>query len=377
MTDIIVIGGGLAGCATAYYLAQDGVDVTLLERHDINTMASGSNAGSLHAQIPHDPFARYGETWGKRYSPTSALLAHSIGMWRALGDELGTDLEVKLRGGLLVARTDADMRVIERKAIYERQQGLDIRLFDRCDIAREAPYVSETMIGGAFCPDEGKANPFVVAPAFARAAERLGAVIRRKVQVQAIEQEGRGYTIMTDRGTFRAPRLINAAGADAGRISEMLGVTLSDIQGIPIQVSVTERIAPMVPHLLYCASDKLTLKQNGAGSLLIGGGWEARFGPNGIPVADPLSLGRNMAVAMSVVPSLADIRILRVWAAVVNGTDSWKPILGEIPGRPGFFLNFFPWTGFTGGPIAARIVANLAQGKPAPFDLDVTPFRPI
>ena len=269
------------------------------------------------------------------------------------------------------------MRVIERKAIYERQQGLDVRIFDRSDIAREAPYVSEAMIGGAFCPDEGKANPFVVAPAFARAAERFGATIRRKVTVQAIEQEAGGYRVETDAGSFRAPRLINAAGAEAGRISAMLGVELSDIQGIPIQVSVTERVAPMVPHLLYCASDKLTLKQNGAGSLLIGGGWEARLGPTGTPVADPQSLGRNMAVAISVVPALAEMRILRVWAAVVNGTDSWKPILGEIPGRPGFFLNFFPWTGFTGGPIAARIVANLAQGKPAPFDLDITPFQPL
>ena len=376
MADIIVIGGGLAGCATAYYLARDGVSVTLLERHDLNTLASGSNAGSLHAQIPHDPFKRYGDDWGVRYSPTSALLARSIEMWRGLGEELGEDLEVKLRGGLLVARTEEDMRAIERKAVLERKQGLDIRLFDRSDIAREAPYVSESMIGGAFCPDEGKANPFAVTPAFARAAERLGARILRKVQVLAIESEPGGYHVITDQGSHHAKRVINAAGADAGRIAAMVGVELSEIQAIPIQVSVTDRVAPMIPHLLYCASDKLTLKQNGAGSLLIGGGWEARIGPRGNPVADLENLGLNMAVAVSVVPSVAELKILRVWAAIVNGTDSWKPILGELPGRPGFFINFFPWTGFTGGPITALILAKLAQGKPVPFDLDISPFSP-
>jgi glycine/D-amino acid oxidase-like deaminating enzyme len=376
MADVVVIGGGLAGCATAYYLAADGVDVTVLERFDLNTLASGSNAGSLHAQIPHDPFVRYGEGWAANFGPTVALLAKSIEMWRGLDVELDADLEVKLRGGLLVARTEADMRAIERKAGYERAQGLDIRLFDRADIAREAPYVSEVMIGGAFCPDEGKANPFAATPAFARAARRLGVRIERQTTVLGIERTNQGWEVATDRGVFAARRFVNAAGSDAGRIAAMIGHDLADVQGFPIQVSATEKVAPLIPHLLYCASDKLTLKQNQVGSLLIGGGWAADLGPYGTPVANPESLRRNMGVALSVVPSLADIKVVRTWAAIVNGTDDWKPILGEMPGSPGAFVNFFPWMGFTAGPLAARIVASLVQGKPAPFDIDVEPFLP-
>lgn len=376
MADVVVIGGGLAGCATAYYLAADGVDVTLLERFDLNTLASGSNAGSLHAQIQHDPFVRFGEGWAEAYGPTVALLAKSIEMWRSLGDELNADLEVKLRGGLLVARTDEDMRAIERKARYERAQGLEIRLFDRADIVREAPYVSDQMIGGAFCPDEGKANPFAVTPAFAAAARRFGARIERQTTVLGIERTGGGYEIATSRGVFTARRVVNAAGSDAGSVAAMLGIDLADVQGFPIQVSATEKVAPLIPHLLYCASDRLTLKQNQIGSLLIGGGWEAEIGPNGTPVANPESLRRNMGVALSVVPALRDIRVIRTWAAIVNGTDDWMPILGEIGKAPGFFVNFFPWMGFTAGPIAARIVASLVQGKPAPFGIDVSPFLP-
>lgn len=156
----------------------------------------------------------------------------------------------------------------------------------------------------------------------------------------------------------------------------MLSIELADVQGFPIQVSATEKVAPLIPHLLYCASDRLTLKQNQVGSLLIGGGWEAEIGPHGTPVANPESLRRNMGVALSAVPALRDIRVIRTWAAIVNGTDDWKPILGEVGKSPGFFVNFFPWMGFTAGPVAARIVANLVQGKPAPFDIDVTPFLP-
>lgn len=191
-----------------------------------------------------------------------------------------------------------------------------------------------------------------------------------------IERTRDGYQVATSKGVFSAGRIVNAAGSDAGRIAALLGIDLGDVQGFPIQVSATERVGPLIPHLLYCASDKLTLKQNQAGSLLIGGGWEANIGPYGTPIANPESLRRNMAVALSVVPALKDIRVVRTWAAIVNGTDDWKPILGEIRKSPGFFVNFFPWMGFTAGPLSARIVANLVQGKPAPFDIDLTPFLP-
>ncbi|MBA3518154.1 MAG: FAD-binding oxidoreductase, partial [Rhizobiales bacterium] len=236
--DAIVIGGGLAGCATAYYLAKDGVSVTLLERGDLNSLASGSNAGSLHAQIPHDPFVQNGEAWTRSFAPAIGLLRRSVEMWRGLSDELGVDLDVALNGGLLVAACEREMRDVERKAAFERAAGLEVEIWDRAELRKRAPYLSERMVGGAFCPGEGKANPLAAAPAFAAAARRHGAAILRGAEVKAIVAEARGFRLETTHGPMQARRVVNAAGSEAGRIAAMIGLKLA-VDAHPIQVSVT------------------------------------------------------------------------------------------------------------------------------------------
>lgn len=373
MADVIVIGGGLAGCATAYYLAKDGVDVLVLERTELNTQASGSNAGSLHAQIPHDPFVNKGPEWARRFAPSIELMVRSIAMWHELPNELGVDLEVSTKGGLLVATTEQQMREIAAKAELEREHGLEVNLLDQSAVRQLAPYLSERVIGGAFCPIEGKASPLIATLAYADAAKRLGVKFRRHSEVVGLERGQQNYRVRLADEELVARRVVNAAGADAGRIAAMLGIH-TDVQGFAIQVAVTEQTGPLIPHLVYSAGEKLTLKQNAIGSVLIGGGWPARWHGRGHPVTDPDSLAQNMALALQTVPALGPLRVIRTWAAVVNGTDDWRPILGEVPGAPGFFMNFFPWMGFTAGPIIARIIASLVQDKPVPLDIDYRPF---
>ncbi len=158
-TDVLVIGGGIAGAATAYYLATEGVDVTLVEADDLNTQASGANAGSIHVQIQHPEFVSLGPDWARAYGPTLRLLIESQQMWLGLGAELGVDLDVSLGGGLLVATTPEQMRQIEAKAKIERSFGVPIEILDRDSLRILAPYLAETAIGAGFCPIEGKANP--------------------------------------------------------------------------------------------------------------------------------------------------------------------------------------------------------------------------
>lgn len=374
--DVIVIGGGVAGCATAWYLARDGVSVTLLERDALNQQASGANAGSLHAQIQQEPFREQGPAWAEAYLPALPFYAWSMGLWLEADRELEDDLEVALGGGLIVAASDEGMRQVEAKTAFERRAGIDTELLDRERLRQLAPYLSPALRGGAFCPIEGKANPLRAAPAFAAAAEALGAQIVTGDAVTGLERDRDGvFTVRTARAEYRAPRVVNAAGTDAARIAAMAGRRLA-LRAYPIQLSVTEAVAPLVSHLVYSAEDMLTLKQAKNGTILIGGGWPADVDARGRPQVSAASLSRNLAVALGVVPALADVSVVRCWAAIVNGTDDWLPILGEVPECPGFFMNYVPWMGFSGGPAGARIVASQVQGLPPPVEFDVAAFAP-
>jgi glycine/D-amino acid oxidase-like deaminating enzyme len=374
-TDVLVVGGGIAGAATAFYLARDGASVRLVERATIGGLASGANAGSLHAQIPHDPFRQLGADWARRFTPAIRLFIASLALWQELEVELAADLEIGFGGGLLVGATAGELAEMEEKAVIERAAGLDVQLLDGRELAHVAPYLATRAAGGALCAVEGKANPLLVAPAYARAAVRAGAIVKAHAGEAMIARDGSDYVVESDVGRHVAHRLVIAAGAESGRLAAMLGARLA-IEAFPIQVSVTEPTAPLIPHLVYCAGEKLTMKQTRAGSILIGGGWSARVDPGGRPVVDPQSLAANLRVACSVVPAVAGLRIVRSWAAYVNGTADWLPILGELPGAPGAFVNYVPWMGFTGAPAASLAIAAMVRGRAPPMDVPFAGFAP-
>ncbi len=375
MTDALVIGGGIAGCTTAYFLARDGVEVTLLEQFTLGSLASGTNAGSLHAQIQPEPFFEFGETWARRFLPALEFYEGAMSIWQDIEAALGEDLEVVLSGGIVAAATSDEMRILERKAALERSAGLDTELLDASELHERAPYLSPTLVGGAFCPVEGKASPLAATRAFAAAARDLGASILEHRRVTGIRRGRGGYEVDTATGTMSASRVVNAAGNDAARIAALVGGGV-DLQSFPIQLSVTERLAPLIGHLVYSAGSRLTLKQTRDGTVLIGGGWPAVFDYARRPRVDRESLCGNLEAALDVVPALAGVSIVRTWAAEVNGNDSWLPVIGELPGSPGFYMNYVPWMGFSGAPMAGRIVANLLQGRGPGVDFPVDAFAP-
>jgi len=373
--EVIVIGGGIAGCATACYLARDGVRVRLIERAALNGLASGANAGSLHAQIPHDPFRQLGIEWARGFSPAIKLFIASLQLWQDLEKSLEADLEIGFGGGLLVAATEEERAEIAAKVTIERAAGLNVEVLDEQALRSCAPYLSSRALGGAFCAAEGKANPLLVAPAFAAAARKANAVIETTCGEASISREGSGYAVVTPEGSYRADRIVLAAGSATGTLAAMLGHRLP-IEAFPIQVGVSEPAVAFLPHLLYCAGAKLTMKQTRIGSVLIGGGWSAKIDSVGRAVVDPISLAANLHVACDLVPAIGSLALIRSWAAFVNGTADWLPILGELPGAPGVFINYVPWMGFTGGPAASRGIADMVQGRNPSLPVPFSSFAP-
>ncbi len=366
--DVVVIGGGIAGLMTAWYLARDGANVALLEAGDFGAQASGANAGSLHLQLQYPEFVKFGEGWARDYAPTLRFLQASLAMWQGLSDEVGEDLDVTLGGGIVVAQTDAQMRFIEAKAKIEASVGVETSILDQAALRQIAPYLSRLAIGGGFCAGEGKANPLRATPAVARAAERAGATLHRDTCVTGIAGRAGAFEVSTSHGTFHADKIVNTAGAKAAEIAAMVGMTI-DLRGFPLQVTVTEPMAPIIPHLVYSAAGKLSLKQAANGGCIIGGGWAARLRPDGGLATDPANFAGNMAMAVGVVPGLGNTRTLRSWTAWVNGTPDWRPIIGEAPQMPGFYLALFPWVGFSAGPMTARVIADMVSGRAPVIDL--------
>lgn len=368
-----VVGGGVTGCATAFFLARRGAQVTLVERFDLNTLASGRNAGGLHGQIQHEPFLELGEQWAREFGPALELMRDSIRLWQQLERDLGTSFEVDVCGGLIVAADDTQLGALDRKAAIDRAFGVEVELLDRPSLQRVAPYVARRMAGALLCRLEGKANPLLAAPAFAKAAREHGARLLLRTEVVGVERTSDGWRVSTTRGTLDCDRIVDAAGAEAGRLAELVGVPLR-VEGQPIQAAVTEPVPPLVRHLLYFAGGRLTLKQARIGSLLIGGGWPAAVEPGTGRVGVALeALGENVRQAVEVVPGCAGASLLRAWTGVCPALPDHRPILGEV--TEGLLVGMFPFLGFTCGPIVARILAALVLGEEPGYDL--RPFDPL
>ncbi|MDN3495426.1 FAD-binding oxidoreductase [Planococcus sp. APC 4015] len=371
--DVAVVGGGASGTAAAYHLTSAGLSVALLERHDMNTEASGRNAGSLHGQIQHEPFLEEGDEWARGWLPALRFLADSLDIWDGLSEELGTDLQVGKKGGLLIADDESQLAAIERKVAFENRAGIDSRMLSAEDVKALAPWITDDVVGGELCPIEGKANPLLVAPAFARKAVAQGAVLMSNTPVDGFREERGVHVLRTPRGEVHARQVVLTGGDGMPALGRHFGIDLPISSGA-VQVSVTERVDPMVAHLVYYAGGKLTFKQAQSGTLLIGGGWPARRNAAGEWVVNPESLRANLAMATRIAPSIADIALLRTWVGIGNGTPDHSPIVGEVPGHPGVWLGFYPYMGFTASPLMGRILSDLVRGQDVGRDL--APFAP-
>lgn len=367
--DLLVIGAGITGAATAMFAARHGMDVVVVDRSAPNSQASGGNAGSLHVQLLSWDFGKKAMAGGSPAQRTLPLQRDSVALWKALEAELGADFEIVTTGGLMVAEDEAQAGFLRDKAAAEQAVGIDTRVIGRQELAELAPAISERMVVAAYCAAEGKINPLKATPVIVAEAMRAGARFHAGHQIEAIEQSGDHYLVQSAAGArIRARRIVLAAGGWSRHLGRMLGVELP-ISGAPLQMLVTEPTRPILKQLVAHADRHLTMKQASNGNLIIGGAWTAGADPTtGYSRVLGSSIEGNLWVAERTVPAMAGLHLLRSWAAMNINIDG-APLLGPLPGHPGVFVAATA-NGYTLGPMMGRLTADLATGRDPGREID-------
>jgi sarcosine oxidase subunit beta len=281
-----------------------------------------------------------------------------------------------MTGGLIVAESPTDVHMLEKRQSLQERWGLKSQLLSAAEVRRLAPYLADTVTAAGYFAQEGHANPRLVAPAFARRAAELGAHIQCQTQVTALARDGAGWQLtLCDRDggvhEVTAGAVLNAAGAWAGKLAALAHLHLP-IYAIPLSMNVIERSAPLIPHLVQHASERLTLKQVAAGNVLVGGGWPGRFiGDDSIETSPTHAesvmpnVVANLSLATRLVPAIGQLHLLRSWTGITGVTSDQMPLLGEVPEAPGFYVAA-GGAAFTHGPTYARLISEaIVLGKPS------------
>jgi sarcosine oxidase subunit beta len=372
--DVIIIGAGVVGAATAWALSEANLTVHLLEAGPVNRGGSGATAGNLHIQAVHSE--RPGQGTPLDAGRLLPLQRAASDLWAITGERLPVDIGLRRPGGFTVAETEEEVALLGAKRTLEIRHGVPTEIVNGADLRRVAPELGPGVLAATWCELDGYANPLTVTPAFLSAATRRGARVDAFRPVVGLARERGGWRADTPTGPVRAPVVINVAGADVGRITRMAGVALA-VRPAHLQMHITTRTGLRLPHLIQHIGQGLSVKQVPTGQVLIGGGWPAsgRVAEAGRYRASAASAAGNLALACRVIPAIADLDLLRVWTGPVLATADEMPVIGEIPGLPGLLVCGGTYA-FTMAPLWAEILSCLVLRKPAPVPAeDLGPGR--
>jgi glycine/D-amino acid oxidase-like deaminating enzyme len=408
--DVVVVGAGIVGCATAYHLARRGVRVVVVERAPVAGEQSRKNWGFVRQQ-GRDPLE-------------IPLVMEANRMWRGLERELGADIEWVQGGNLALAADEARMARFEAWLPTAKEFGLDTRLLRARELGSVVPGLGGAWAGGMHTPGDGPADPEKTTDAFARAATTQGATIQLGCAVQGVAtRAGAVAAVITERGEIEAPWVVCAAGAWSARLGRGLGVDLPQ-RWVRGTVARTTPAPPVTACAVWGPWVGFRQRRDGSFNIAAGGALDHDvtldslrqirfFLPNywknkalfrfhvGRPLLRSLAaalprsaarrqplvwdrgleptpnLGkvrRSLAELRRVLPGLPALEIARSWAGYIDATPDLVPVLGAAPGVRGFVLaTGFSGHGFAMGPIAGRLVSELiVDGKTS---LDISGFR--
>jgi sarcosine oxidase subunit beta len=366
-SDVLIIGGGVMGASSAFFLRRRGQSVTLIERDQIGQYASGVNFGNVRRQ--------------GRYLGQLALSNRSFGLWKRLPELIGDDLEFVPSGHMRVCYREDEIAELEAYAAAPEARELDLQIFSGKALHQRFPFLGPEVKGGSHAPHDGHANPRLAAPAFARAAARAGARIEERTEVAQVEKrDGAFHVTTTDGRLFVAEQLLITAGAWAAKLAEQFGEAVPLEPNGP-QMSVTEPVPYALPTVIgvftKIKEEVIYFRQIKRGNIIIGGG--NRNKPDMLErraYFKPESLINQMRQMSRLVPGMEQLNIIRVWSGIESYTPDSLPIMGPSGCVEGLFYAFgFCGHGFQLGPGVGDVMAELISTGSTSTPIDAFDIR--
>ncbi|MGQ7814403.1 NAD(P)/FAD-dependent oxidoreductase [Metapseudomonas furukawaii] len=364
-TDVLIVGGGLMGAASAFFLRQRGRSVVLLERDMIGQYASGVNFGNVRRQ--------------GRFLGQLELANRSFALWKRLPQLIDDDLEFVASGQMRVCYREEQIAELEAYAAAPEARELDLKIYRGRELHERFPFLGPEVKGGSYAPHDGHANPRLAAPAFARAARRAGARIEERCEVTSVEKVGGQFRVITRDGReYRAEQVLITAGAWGEKLSAQFGEPVPLIAKGP-QMSVTEPVPYALKTVIGVYTkhpeEVLYFRQIPRGNIIIGGcnhtqpdmlNRRAHF--------DPQSLLKQMQQMCRLAPEMTKLNVIRTWSGIEGYVADSLPVMGPSGQVDGLYYAFgFSGHGFQLGPGVGDVMAELiSTGSTSTL---ITPFH--
>jgi len=356
--DVVIIGGGVHGLATAYYLAHNhGVrNVAVLDKSYIGSGGSGRNTTIIRSNYLTPEGIRFYQ--------------RSVELYQALASELNFNVMFAQRGHITLAHNDSSLRTMRWRAEVNKLEGVHSDVIDPQQIGELAPYLDVSrearypILGALYHPPGGIIRHDAVVWGYARGADALGVHIHQETEVQGIDvRDGRVRGVVTSAGRIAAPVVVNCTAGWCTLISDMAGVSLP-VSTFPLQAAVSEPVKFFLHPVVVSGSLHCYVSQTDRGELVFGAAVDpfASYSTRGsLEFIEGLS-----GHILQLMPSLAHMRVLRQWAGLCDMTPDYSPIMGPTPVE-GFYVDVGWGTyGFKAGPVAGETMAELIATKKTP-----------
>ena len=348
--DLVIIGGGGHGLATAHHLAKDHgfTNVAVIEKGYIG----GGNTGRNTAIVRSNYLTPEGV----------AFYDQSVKLFQELSQDVNLNLFYSERGHFTLAHSDATLRTMRWRAEVNKHMGVNSELIDRAEIKRICPYLdldcggTQPIVGALFHPPGSVIRHDAVAWGYAKEASRRGVEIHQQTKVTSIDVKGdRVCGVQTDKGYIETKCVLSAVAGYTPRITSMVGLR-TPIVIQPLQACVTEPLKPWLDNIIVSANLHVYISQSSRGELVMGASldpYEVHSERSTLDFVEGLA-----AHTLELFPFLAGVKINRQWAGMSDMTPDYSPIMGRTPIK-GFYLDtgWGTW-GFKATPICGKTLAH-------------------